>query len=89
MTKEQIETIRKLAESHDFKGVPIPQLCDLAILGATIRDAWWAEYFSHSAELFYRTRKGVHEAKHHWLHEARNEEREEVEQMGRRLSGLA
>ena len=30
MTLEMIETIRKLAETHDFKGVPIPQLCRLA-----------------------------------------------------------
>ena len=33
MTKTQIEQIRKLAETHDFKGVPIPQLCELAING--------------------------------------------------------
>ena len=30
MTLEMIESIRKLAENHDFKGVPIPELCKMA-----------------------------------------------------------
>lgn len=43
MTREMVETIRKLAESHNFGGVPIPQLCDLAAksfdLQAALREA--------------------------------------------------
>lgn len=88
MTKEQIETIRRLAESHDFKGVPIPQLCDLAILGALIRDYWFSEYFQPSAEMNYRARKALDEAKYKCLHDARQEERDEVERIGRRLAGV-
>lgn len=38
MNLEMIETIRKLAETHDFKGVPIPQLCKMAARYAWLRD---------------------------------------------------
>lgn len=43
MNLEQIETIRKLAETHNFGGVPIPQLCDMAKAYALLRNmATWA-----------------------------------------------
>ena len=87
MTKDQIEQIRKLAESHDFKGVPIPMLCDLAILGAITRDKWYAEYFQPSAELNYRACSAFEEAKHKWLTEANREERDALARLGRRFEG--
>jgi hypothetical protein len=37
MRLDQIETIRKLAETHDFKGVPIPELCKMASRYAWLR----------------------------------------------------
>lgn len=74
MTKEQIEQIRKLAESHDFKGVPIPALCDLALLGALLRDSWDAEYFQREANPYYEARRDLDIAKHEYL-EAENKRR--------------
>ncbi len=89
MTKEQIEQIRKLAESHDFKGLPIPMLCDLAILGAITRDKWYAEYLQPSAELNARAMQDFAEAKHKWLRAATDEERARLEHYGRRYMGQA
>lgn len=44
MTLEMIETIRKLAETHDFKGVPIPTLCKMAARYAWLRDKALNQY---------------------------------------------
>lgn len=89
MTRGQIETIKKLAESHDFKGVPIPQLCDLAILGAITRDKWYAEYFQPSAEMNWQAADTFERAKHDCISQAMQEDRDEVLARGRRLSGMA
>lgn len=74
MTKAQIETIRKLAESHDFKGVPIPQLCDLAILGAIVKEMWRTEYFQPSADAMWEAKKAFKEAEYEYLDTHRNAE---------------
>ena len=67
MNKHEIEAIKRLAANHDFKGLPIPELCDLAILGAMLRDSWAAEYFQPSAEAYWDTRKELHIAKEDYL----------------------
>jgi hypothetical protein len=87
MTKEQIEKIRRLAETHNFGGIPIPQLCDLALLGAITRDKWYGEYLQPSAELYARAYEEFEKAKDQWLKAATKEEREKLEYRGRRYMG--
>lgn len=89
MTKDDIENIRKLAETHNFGGVPIPELCDLAILGAITRDLWFNEYFQPSMELNHRAHVEFEKAKDKWIREASREERDKLSERGRRYMGTA
>lgn len=67
MKKEQIEQIRELAKRYDFHGVPIPQLCDLAILGAVIRDVWFMEYFQGDYEEMRKAHEALLAAKRDYI----------------------
>jgi len=80
MTKEQIEQIKKLAESHDFKGLPIPQLCELAILGAITRDVWFAQYFQPSLEKMGEAHRAFDKAKGDFLEDEHRRQRADFDQ---------
>lgn len=80
MTKEQIEQIKKLAETHDFKGLPIPQLCELAILGALTRDVWFTEYFQPDVEKMRDAHRALHQAKHYFLEAENKKQRGDFDQ---------